>query len=229
MNTARDAFLNRVRQAVAEGNRAGSAADLEARGRLGEQGAGPDPVARFGAELTAAGGQCHLVADREAAKAQVLDLVRAQPKGKILLGKGRLLETLDLFGPLQDSANEVTLVDALPGEATRSAFFGADIGISGVEYLIAETGSLVVRSDLQPRSLSLLPPIHIAVAERSQLLDDLFELFRIDRGEAGPPSALTLITGPSKTGDIELRLVTGVHGPGVVHVVLCTQETMPAK
>ena len=68
-------------------------------------------------------------------------------------------------------------------------------------------------------SASLLPPVHIAVADVDQLLPDLFDLFgRLSRQEL--PACVSLITGPSKTGDIELKLVTGVHGPGEVHVVL---------
>ncbi len=108
------------------------------------------------------------------------------------------------------------------GEESREAFFQADLGLSGVDYLIAETGSVVLLSRPgQPRSLSLLPPIHIAVAERRQVLPDLFDLFTplgIKPGEL--PACVSIITGPSKTGDIELRLVTGVHGPGEIHVVL---------
>ena len=116
--------------------------------------------------------------------------------------------------------------------ASRDAFFGAEIGISGVDSLIAETGTVVLgsRPD-EPRSLSLLPPVHIAVAERRQLLADLFDLFPSQTSPAEGshnvpvlPSCLTLITGPSKTGDIELRLVTGVHGPGEIHVVLALME-----
>jgi L-lactate dehydrogenase complex protein LldG len=66
-----------------------------------------------------------------------------------------------------------------------------------------------------------LPPVHIAVAECGQLLPDLFDLFEPGDGQPPvPPSCLSIITGPSKTGDIELRLVTGVHGPGELHVIL---------
>jgi L-lactate utilization protein LutC len=110
-------------------------------------------------------------------------------------------------------------------EADRDALFAADLGISGVAYLVAETGSVVVASRPdEPRSLSLLPPVHIAVANRDQLVADLFDLFAAlgPGGGTAPamPSCLTLITGPSKTGDIEMKLVTGVHGPGELHVVL---------
>ena len=82
--------------------------------------------------------------------------------------------------------------------------------------------ALEASSPAEPRSLSLLPPLHIAVASRDQVLPDLFDLFTSERRPPEPslPSCLSLITGPSKTGDIELRLVTGVHGPGEVHVVL---------
>jgi L-lactate dehydrogenase complex protein LldG len=76
----------------------------------------------------------------------------------------------------------------------------------------------------------LLPPIHIAIARRGQLLADVFDLFEhlsgaaVAQGGMTPrlrlPACVTLITGPSKTGDIELRLVTGVHGPKEVHLVL---------
>jgi L-lactate dehydrogenase complex protein LldG len=96
-----------------------------------------------------------------------------------------------------------------------------------VDYLIAETGSVVLASrNEQPRSVSLLPPVHVAVAHRRQLLPDLFDLFsQLDLQKIGFPSNLSIITGPSKTGDIELRLVTGVHGPGEIHVVVIDSET----
>jgi L-lactate dehydrogenase complex protein LldG len=97
------------------------------------------------------------------------------------------------------------------------------LGISSADYLIAETGTIVLRvSPEEPRSLSLLPPVHVVLADRTRLVPDLFDLFDSKLGDEAPalPSCLSLITGPSKTGDIELRLVTGVHGPGELHVIL---------
>jgi L-lactate dehydrogenase complex protein LldG len=220
MTSARDAFLQRVRQAVAAGNRAGDAAPLPERGSVGYQGAGPDPVARFCQELTAAGGHPHLAADAADAVRQVLALVQACSARRVLLGRGAFLDTLPLSDRLRALGIDVSDVDALPAADARDAFFAADVGISGVSHLIAETGSIVASSSPDdPRSVSLLPPVHIAVAERRQLLPDLFDLLG-PGAAAGLPSCLTLITGPSKTGDIELRLVTGVHGPGELHVVL---------
>ena len=96
------------------------------------------------------------------------------------------------------------------------------MGISGVAYAIAETGTLVMASGPNdPRSLSLTPFVHIAVVGSDQLLPDLFDLFtELEPEKDRLPACLSFITGPSKTGDIELKLVTGVHGPGELHVVL---------
>jgi L-lactate utilization protein LutC len=222
MSSPRDAFLQRVRQAVAAGNQAGAAAPLPERGTVGYQGSGADPVARFCAELTAAGGRPHRVADDAAAVACILDLLAEKSARRVLLSASLILERLGLADRLRAAGLEVTSSDTLPPAAGREPFFAADVGITGVDYLIAETGSVVLLAAREePRSVSLLPPVHIAVAERRQLLPDLFDLFDPQRWQGqGPPSCLSVITGPSKTGDIELRLVTGVHGPGAVHVVL---------
>ncbi len=218
MTAGRDPFLQRVRQAVAEGNRAGGAPPLPERGAVGYQGAVPDPVARLRDELSAAGAVLYVVADEAAAAAKVLELVAAKGARRALLGRGAVLDRLGLAERLRAAGVEVALADALPPGAERDTLFAADVGISGVDHVIAETGSLAVRARPdEPRSLSLLPPVHVAVVERGQLLPDLFDLFAAPREL---PSCLSLITGPSKTGDIELRLVTGVHGPGEVHVVL---------
>jgi L-lactate utilization protein LutC len=227
MSIPRDAFLERVRQAVQAGNRAGGAT-LEPRGRTGYQGAGPNPVARFATECTAVGGQVHVVHGPEAAVVKVLDLMRTRGLRKALLGRGPYIDSLPLLEQLRGGGIDTVSIDMLAPAGSEEHFFGAEVGISGVSYLVAETGTLVMEARSgEPRSLSLLPPLHIAVAHGTQLLPDLFDLFeRFAPQEAnaknGPilSSCVTLITGPSKTGDIELRLVTGVHGPGEIHVVL---------
>jgi L-lactate dehydrogenase complex protein LldG len=221
----RNAFLDRVRAAVQAGNRPGSAALIPERGTTGYQGAGVDPLAHFANELRNAGGQPYPVADIDGARAQVLALVQEKNARKVLLGRGRLLDRLELAASLRNAGVEVAISDELAAETMRETFFAADIGITEADYLIAETGSIIqlARPDA-PRSLSLLPPVHIVVADRSHVLPDLFDLFTTLGGAAAEvpnlPSCVSVITGPSKTGDIELKLVTGVHGPGEVHAVL---------
>lgn len=219
---SREVFLQRVREAVKAGNRPGVVAALEERGTLGYQGAGPDEVTRFRDEFTAAGGQPHLVPDAAAARSLVLELIQNQSARNVLVGRGKVLDRLGLAESLRGTGIETVPVDALHGGTSRESFFNAAVGISGVDYLVAETGSLAILAKADdPRSLSLLPPVHIAVAERAQIVPDLFDLFSALPTDA-MPSCLSLITGPSKTGDIELKLVTGVHGPGEIHVVLVT-------
>jgi L-lactate utilization protein LutC len=230
MSSPREIFLERVHQALQQGNRPGATADIPPRGTVGYQGAGPDPVARFAAELTAAGGTAYPVADRAAAVAAVLKLVGDRSARRALLGHGAFIDTLDLAGALRSANVEVIAPDGLTPAGCKEPFFAADIGITGVDYLIAETGSVALLSRPgEPRSFSLLPPVHVAIAHHAQILPDLFDLFgrfakKIGDSSGRPkmPSCLSLITGPSKTGDIELRLVTGVHGPGEIHVIVVT-------
>jgi L-lactate dehydrogenase complex protein LldG len=221
MGTDRERFLSSVRKAVSAGNGAGGAPPHPDRAGVGYQGAGDDLVGRFAAELAAAGGTCRLAHDAAAATAAILEIVRGKSARRVLIGAGPQLDALDLSPRLRDCG-----VDVSDADGGRETLFAADVGISGVDYLIAETGSAVVMTAPgQPRSLTLLPPVHIAVAVRSQLLPDLFDLFDGRLRSARLPACVTLITGPSKTGDIELRLVTGVHGPGEVYVVLIDPAT----
>jgi len=100
-----------------------------------------------------------------------------------------------------------------------------DVGITKAEYGIAETGSIVdVSYTDEHRLLSSFSRVHIAVLERSSILAKLSMLSpkieELLRADARPKPAITFIGGPSRTSDIELKSVLGVHGPHEVHVVL---------
>ena len=111
-------------------------------------------------------------------------------------------------------------VGPFDGPASAAA---ADLGVTGAVCGIAATGSIVVAADRAGgRSASLLPPVHAALVPIGSLvptpaavLGRLPEVF-----PQGLPSQVVIITGPSRTGDIELVLVRGVHGPGHVWVGL---------
>jgi L-lactate utilization protein LutC len=97
----------------------------------------------------------------------------------------------------------------------------ADIGITSADYALGDTGTLVmIASPAEARLVSLLPPAHIAIVPVTRLLSGLDELFTILPDPAAQTSSMVLITGPSRTADIEQILVRGVHGPGQIHVVL---------
>jgi L-lactate dehydrogenase complex protein LldG len=92
-------------------------------------------------------------------------------------------------------------------------------GVSRAVYGLADTGSVVLASSPEePRASSLLPEVHVSLLTEDRILPGLAELFEAVGGEL--PSALAIVTGPSRSGDIEQQLVVGVHGPGEVHVVL---------
>jgi L-lactate dehydrogenase complex protein LldG len=94
-------------------------------------------------------------------------------------------------------------------------------GITGANYALADTGTLVMLASVQEaRMISLLPPVHIALVDRERLLTGLDELLTILPRPADETSSMVLITGPSRTADIEQILVRGVHGPGEIHVVV---------
>jgi L-lactate dehydrogenase complex protein LldG len=103
----------------------------------------------------------------------------------------------------------------------RAACAEAEFGITGADYALADTGSLAVfASPEEARLISLLPPVHIALLPISRLLTGLDELLSLVPNPAERSSALILITGPSRTADIEQILVRGVHGPGEIHVIV---------
>lgn len=106
-------------------------------------------------------------------------------------------------------------------EALREESAHCDIGVTSADYALADTGSLVMfSSPSEARLISLLPPVHLALVPRERLLSGLDELFSLVPEPARISSSMVLITGPSRTADIEQILVRGVHGPGEVHVVI---------
>lgn len=103
----------------------------------------------------------------------------------------------------------------------RAACASADFGVTSADYALADTGTLVMLSTREEaRLISLLPPVHLAVVSRDKILTGLDELLSVVPNPAELTSSMVLITGPSRTADIEQILVRGVHGPGEIHVIV---------
>lgn len=106
-------------------------------------------------------------------------------------------------------------------ESFKQTLFEADAAITGTRGGIADTGALILRPDeTEPRLMSLVPPIHIAVLDSRQIYTSLPEAMAAHHWADGMPANAILISGPSKTADIELIPAFGVHGPVELIVLL---------
>jgi L-lactate utilization protein LutC len=123
--------------------------------------------------------------------------------------------------------SDPSLVEAFAANAAAAGFHVhrgrapdlPDAGVSEAAWGIAESGSVVLLSSREePRARSLLPPTHVSLLRVDRILPGLAELF-VALG-ADLPSSVAIVTGPSRSADVEQKLVVGVHGPGEVHVVL---------
>jgi L-lactate dehydrogenase complex protein LldG len=179
-----------------------------------------DPPARFIEELEALGGHARRVASREEAREYVLELARAREARLLVRWDVDELEALGVDGPLGDAGIEVAVWRELAD--FREVAGKADIGLSTAAWAIAETGTLVLEGGPgMGRSVTLLPPTYVAVVPVGRILRTVPEAIGKYAGAAGGlPANVCFHTGPSRSGDIEMELFVGMHGPGDVHVVL---------
>lgn len=99
--------------------------------------------------------------------------------------------------------------------------FAFDVGITTAQAGIAETGTLVLDSSRERnRLVSLVPPVHIAIVDASSIFQTLGEALAFIHQDGNPSPAVTFVTGPSRTADIELTLTIGVHGPQQLYVIV---------
>ena len=116
----------------------------------------------------------------------------------------------------------------------REQVAGSFIGVTSADYCVASTATLVMKTRPgHARSVSLVPSIHVAVIELHQIVADLKELYTLLKWdpaerEEGLTNCMTLISGPSKTGDIELVMVHGAHGPRELFLYVITGEEASA-
>lgn len=181
-----------------------AAADIDASIPVAE-----NPVDRFARELRALGGIVHIV-PRDGVQARVEALLAERNITHIQMGG----DVPHVDGTALGSAG----IEAQcgPAEAIRAGLTGALAGI-------AETGSIVLAGG-HGRSLtaSLVPPLHVAVLDASQLVATVAEALALPAVRECAAGAI--VTGPSRTADIEMTLTIGVHGPGELHVVLATDR-----
>jgi len=180
-----------------------------------------DPPARFLEELEVLGGHGKRVGSLDEAREYVLALAREREAKLLVRWDVEELEELGVDGPLGEAGVEVAVWRDL-GDF-REVAGKADIGLSTATWAIAETGSLVLEHGPgKGRTVTLLPPTYVAILRVDRILRMVPEAVeKYAGGEAGEvPANVCFHTGPSRSGDIEMSLFVGMHGPGDVHVVL---------
>jgi L-lactate dehydrogenase complex protein LldG len=146
---------------------------------------------------------------------KLIDFLKAHACATVMLPDSEFLEKLGVVDALRRAGFAATRWS----EMTLDAAYDVDVAVTDVYCGVAETGSLVIRpSPGHGRVISLVPPIHVAILEPTNFVPDLVDLMGKLTTDGAPN--VVLVTGPSKTADIEMQLVTGVHGPGHVHLFL---------
>lgn len=224
-DAAREAVLQSIRTNLTASLRLNQAlighSPVEMKVDSGSEPTSPDLgslVDTFRRTLEAIGGHCVVAADEAEASAALKRIVSERPSlspiNRIALSDAPAIEKLVRKANL----TQETIVNPAAAE-----LFQFDAGITMAQAAIAETGTLVLESSCERhRLVSLVPPIHIAIVNAEDLCPTLNEALKRVRGQTATEMspAITFITGPSRTADIELTLTIGVHGPKELYVIV---------
>lgn len=208
-NAGRERILARIRSALTS--------PAPRYGRATE--AGPifapvdDPFSRFERECVANSTELMSVPDAREAEEALRTVLASVPSGEIYVQDAPLLRRV--LGDVREERAVRWSNSVPPSESSQAT-------ITGAECLIASSGSILVASSAAGRGASVVAPVHVVVASEAQLVPDLASaLARVkERGLLERNSALFLITGSSRTADIEKILVLGAHGPRRLVVIL---------
>ena len=218
---ARDAVLGRVKKALGVSDDR-AAAKAEADRYIAGHAQGPRPtmpedlLAKFMTRASDMESTIERVADRmeiPAAVARYVDSLELPPP--LASQKSRKGVCWPEFADL-DWKGASLVIEARPTTGNDR------LGITGTFCAIAETGTLVVLTGAQtPTATTLLPDTHIAIVDGNRIVSGMEEAFALIRSERGKlPRAVNLISGPSRTGDVEQTIVLGAHGPFRVHIIV---------
>ncbi len=185
----------------------------------------PDPTARFATEFAAVANPVRHAESTEDIREYVIELAARWKEHPVAVSEGL---PVDVAGWLAQEGHEVFF----PSEEgdNRHAIARCGIGITGCDWAIAETGSIVLRSGPgRPRLHSLLPEIHLALIPEKNILPHISSLGLelediLVQGGNTAPSCVNVITGPSRSADIALTLIKGVHGPRDVYAIIVPND-----
>jgi len=209
-DSARERILQRLRQTPID-------ATQQAAPEVTEAFTCDDPLQHFCEAITAAKAQVYCVDTLQQAHGFLSQLMEEQQWQSVMAAEVMIATLVEqgtdqsLLSPYGDNIEQ----------CKERLFNQVQAGITQVKAAIAETGTLVLWPDAdEPRSLSLVPPVHIALMDASTLYPDFASLMTAQQWQDGLPTNSLLISGPSKTADIQQTLAYGAHGPKELHVVI---------
>lgn len=207
-SAARAAILARVRGAQRTAVLPHTRHETASESRRSQTPSPAESMARLERELKALGIDVH----QAATPVELRDTVRLIVGGQRVLSWDRDALPHDVFDVLHEP---------LTSSAARGEQAAAEVGVTGCDAAVAETGSLVLLSAPgRARTVSLLPPTHLAIVGRNDVVPTLADAFHRLQDRMRASASCTVITGPSRTADIELTLTLGIHGPGRIIVVI---------
>lgn len=215
--TSKEKILQRLRSAASTNDFAplASYADAEIFQDLPED----SPAARveqFAERLRSLSGEFYVVKNESEAAEKLCEILKSTENGKCLVQNHDILtKIIASHEPLSNRC------DILPDELSGSDFAQYATGLSVADFLIARTGSIVLKNtSAGGRRLSVLPPLHIVLAFQNQFIPSLDHALKAIESNGADWSYAAIITGPSRTADIQKNLVLGAHGPKRLAVVL---------
>jgi L-lactate dehydrogenase complex protein LldG len=178
----------------------------------------------FARELEEVGGKFLGILTPAEVANRIVSLAREIGAKTVALGEGVACD-MDAVGEALERA-DFRIVRTVPvadteRAAMRSRVADAELGIAEADFAIASTGTLAVVSTAnRPSSLTLLPPASLVIVQIDRVMPNLAAVLAAMGPDGVAANRLTLITGPSRTADIEKRIVLGVHGPKSLHVIV---------
>ncbi len=212
-NPAREEMLGKVRAALKR-TADSAVAPIQVTARIAPRKTGDAEaeLALFFSEVEKLSGKTRRLENKADLIAAFRELVAAES-----IKKATVWQTAEM----KEWAVEDTLrsigVEIISPYAPKREVAECDLGVTGADFVLPETGTLTLRSSIeQPRSVSLLPRVHLALIRSTCLRADLHQVLE----EARDDDYFIFITGPSRTSDIELTVTVGVHGPKTLYVML---------